>query len=153
MGRDKTGRNDPCPCGSGLKYKRCCLLSAAPAAAYTQEERLSARAALDDFLDRGGWEAIESEAMDEFWGPFAFDLGEGELSEEMIQQSESVFLPWLWFDYQSRMDDAWWIAFSTACGGFLPASGGIWNECGTPRSAFTRSRRSCPARPSPSATC
>jgi len=28
-GRDqkqmKTGRNDPCPCGSGLKYKKCCL--------------------------------------------------------------------------------------------------------------------------------
>jgi methionyl aminopeptidase len=22
---DKIGRNDPCPCGSGLKYKRCCL--------------------------------------------------------------------------------------------------------------------------------
>ena len=22
----KIGRNDPCPCGSGLKYKRCCLL-------------------------------------------------------------------------------------------------------------------------------
>jgi uncharacterized protein len=21
----KTGRNDPCPCGSGLKYKKCCL--------------------------------------------------------------------------------------------------------------------------------
>ena len=21
----KTGRNDPCPCGSGAKYKRCCL--------------------------------------------------------------------------------------------------------------------------------
>lgn len=20
----KVGRNDPCPCGSGLKYKRCC---------------------------------------------------------------------------------------------------------------------------------
>jgi uncharacterized protein len=20
----KTGRNDPCPCGSGRKYKRCC---------------------------------------------------------------------------------------------------------------------------------
>jgi len=24
-GRDKTGRNDPCPCGSGKKYKKCCL--------------------------------------------------------------------------------------------------------------------------------
>ena len=21
---DKTGRNDPCPCGSGKKYKACC---------------------------------------------------------------------------------------------------------------------------------
>jgi hypothetical protein len=22
----KIGRNDPCPCGSGKKYKKCCLL-------------------------------------------------------------------------------------------------------------------------------
>jgi len=21
----KTGRNDPCPCGSGKKYKKCCM--------------------------------------------------------------------------------------------------------------------------------
>ena len=25
--RPHVGRNDPCPCGSGKKYKRCCLLS------------------------------------------------------------------------------------------------------------------------------
>lgn len=24
MEDDKVGRNDPCPCGSGLKYKKCC---------------------------------------------------------------------------------------------------------------------------------
>jgi uncharacterized protein len=24
--RPRVGRNDPCPCGSGKKYKRCCLL-------------------------------------------------------------------------------------------------------------------------------
>ena len=24
-GRRKIGRNDPCPCGSGLKYKKCCM--------------------------------------------------------------------------------------------------------------------------------
>ncbi len=24
MARTKVGRNDPCPCGSGKKYKRCC---------------------------------------------------------------------------------------------------------------------------------
>ncbi|HIE25784.1 TPA: hypothetical protein EYP66_00685 [Candidatus Poribacteria bacterium] len=23
--RKKVGRNDPCPCGSGKKYKRCCM--------------------------------------------------------------------------------------------------------------------------------
>jgi hypothetical protein len=26
----KTGRNDPCPCGSGRKFKKCCLTKAAP---------------------------------------------------------------------------------------------------------------------------
>jgi uncharacterized protein YecA (UPF0149 family) len=24
-GQAKIGRNDPCPCGSGLKFKKCCL--------------------------------------------------------------------------------------------------------------------------------
>jgi len=24
--KNKTGRNEPCPCGSGKKYKKCCLL-------------------------------------------------------------------------------------------------------------------------------
>lgn len=57
----KTGRNDPCPCGSGNKYKRCCLpkdeaaehaLHAQAAAAATaahaarEQERLAAHAAL-----------------------------------------------------------------------------------------------------------
>jgi len=26
---EKTGRNDPCPCGSGKKYKHCCLSNSA----------------------------------------------------------------------------------------------------------------------------
>jgi SWIM/SEC-C metal-binding protein len=25
----KVGRNDPCPCGSGRKFKRCCALASA----------------------------------------------------------------------------------------------------------------------------
>jgi len=25
LGRRKVGRNAPCPCGSALKYKKCCL--------------------------------------------------------------------------------------------------------------------------------
>lgn len=26
----KAGRNDPCPCGSGKKYKKCCEMQARP---------------------------------------------------------------------------------------------------------------------------
>src|SRR2546425_2694106 len=29
MASSKVGRNDPCPCGSGKKYKKCCLLKGA----------------------------------------------------------------------------------------------------------------------------
>lgn len=25
VGRRKIGRNDPCPCGSGKKFKKCCI--------------------------------------------------------------------------------------------------------------------------------
>jgi len=51
----KIGRNAPCPCGSGKKYKRCCLAveQAARSAAHTPVDRESSRTlpmpALDDF--------------------------------------------------------------------------------------------------------
>ena len=38
----KPGRNDPCPCGSGKKYKRCCLDK--DVAAELEHERLAAAA-------------------------------------------------------------------------------------------------------------
>jgi tetratricopeptide (TPR) repeat protein len=42
----KTGRNDPCPCGSGKKYKKCCLNAVSPTAnnsrfIYTDLDQLS----------------------------------------------------------------------------------------------------------------
>jgi|GEM_PF-2888903 len=35
----KPGRNDPCPCGSGKKYKHCCLLNPAPSDVRDEVER------------------------------------------------------------------------------------------------------------------
>lgn len=37
MQQKEPGRNDPCPCGSGLKYKKCCALKkpAAPKGRFT----------------------------------------------------------------------------------------------------------------------
>ena len=41
----KTGRNDPCPCGSGKKYKRCCLEKAEAAEAIAAEAAQARHAA------------------------------------------------------------------------------------------------------------
>ena len=36
------GRNDPCPCGSGKKHKRCCLKSGGPEKSLRQNQILIA---------------------------------------------------------------------------------------------------------------
>src|SRR6266404_108419 len=36
----KTGRNDPCPCGSGKKYKRCCLNLKTPVSRFISDPKL-----------------------------------------------------------------------------------------------------------------
>ena len=41
----KPGRNDPCPCGSGQKYKRCCLPKDEQAESDTLKAAAEARAA------------------------------------------------------------------------------------------------------------
>ena len=38
----KTGRNDPCPCGSGKKYKQCCLARDEAAATATRAAQAAA---------------------------------------------------------------------------------------------------------------
>jgi hypothetical protein len=57
----RTGRNDPCRCGSGKKYKRCCL------ATDEEEAREAARqqALLGDVDDQVGWD--DDEDLDEAW--------------------------------------------------------------------------------------
>lgn len=45
----RIGRNCPCPCGSGLKYKRCCLAKDDAAPRYTREDREAALAKLERF--------------------------------------------------------------------------------------------------------
>jgi tetratricopeptide (TPR) repeat protein len=72
---NKTGRNDPCPCGSGQKYKRCCLekdqaaesktfaAQAAEAAAKQAEfktKMAAARAAFDEGYDEEQDELTEA---------------------------------------------------------------------------------------------
>ncbi|WP_370650155.1 YecA family protein [Oscillochloris sp. ZM17-4] len=43
----KVGRNDPCPCGSGKKYKKCCLAKDEAAARQAAHERATAFRAIE----------------------------------------------------------------------------------------------------------
>lgn len=92
---EKPGRNTPCPCGSGLKYKRCCLPKEETARRFTQADR---RSALDK-LERFSEEVLEGEddaAFEEFWGD---DPGKDvDLDEYSDRLSTGVFDGWFWFD-------------------------------------------------------
>jgi len=45
----KVGRNDPCPCGSGKKYKKCCLKSTTPVGFPDNRSAISGFKFPDDF--------------------------------------------------------------------------------------------------------
>lgn len=45
----KVGRNDPCPCGSGKKYKKCCLKSTGPIGFPDNQSNISGFQFPDDF--------------------------------------------------------------------------------------------------------
>ena len=65
----KPGRNDPCSCGSGKKYKRCCLpRDEAAARERARPQALFADAALDepDFDEDDDLEALDDVEQDRF---------------------------------------------------------------------------------------
>jgi SEC-C motif len=96
----RLGRNEPCPCGSGKKFKKCCESSGGAGAGYTRADREVALAALDELLSGPGWERLEADAEAEFWGeldPEETALADNETLELM---SEQVFDWWFFFDYE-----------------------------------------------------
>ena len=90
--RPRAGRNDPCPCGSGRKYKRCHLAAdeaehasnRGPAATHELDERLVLRLtrfALDEFDEE--WRAFQEDFADPVaaaplawpWSVYGFEVG------------------------------------------------------------------------------
>ncbi len=99
----KTGRNDPCPCGSGRKYKQCCL----PKVQATQVRALSRRrdeellwAKLLAYAQRPTFSVDTHSAFGLFWNG-DYDLSAVEaLSREMLMP----FLEWYIQDYRTSKD-------------------------------------------------
>jgi hypothetical protein len=98
----KIGRNDPCPCGSGKKYKNCCLGKQSEPSQTLYYRRLSeAYNRLSDRLlpyavRKFGKEAIDV-AMDEFllWPEEDDEIGEG-----AFDRFGTLFGPWFLFNWE-----------------------------------------------------
>ncbi len=94
------GRNDPCPCGSGRKYKRCCLVAAeAVTVAYTAAERQSAQASLGKFGWRHEFNADRERAERRFWEG-ALGLLTRDEARQVAEQGEIFFQDWFTTDFR-----------------------------------------------------
>ncbi len=71
----QAGRNDPCPCGSGKKYKQCCLKA---------EQALPE----DEFLWRRIRRAIEGSPMQ------LLEFGSSHFGRDALQEAWDDFMPW-----------------------------------------------------------
>ncbi len=96
----QVGRNDPCPCGSGRKFKRCCLNKEQPSGAYTSGERNSALAKLMRFAARSEFEDKHRAALDLFWGDWISEEPDEKLKQVMeSEQANLAYHSWFAFDF------------------------------------------------------
>ena len=122
-GETKVGRNDPCPCGSGKKYKKCCLLKESPAAPAGQpagaDQRLQAR--LIEYVQRSLPRADMDRAMREFFGE-DFDPAQRTLAiTEGTDEKWPAFLEWLIHDFRLATGQTPIARFLAERGKSLPA--------------------------------
>jgi len=96
---EKTGRNDPCPCGSGKKFKKCCL-GKGIGSRYTREDRTNAWVKLERFIEDDLGDE-DDDALEELWGRWSDHPDE--LDENLNSMSEHVGD--LWFAFDRPLDD------------------------------------------------
>lgn len=100
----KIGRNAPCPCGSGKKYKKCCLNKDKQPVDLLWRRLGDAHDHLVNDLTQYLYTAL-----DHFTLPAAIDefllWPEEEGLEEFMTDHEPFFFPWLFFNWVYEADD------------------------------------------------
>jgi len=100
----KIGRNAPCPCGSGKKYKKCCLGNENVSNDLLWRRLSEAYDRLSKSLMNHGHQVFGInefiEAVDEF-----FLWPEDTVPEEVLAMHEQMFFPWYLFNWIYDPDD------------------------------------------------
>ena len=114
------GRNAPCPCGSGRKYKHCCLREPREEESAAGIEASAVQTALDHLRSRHR-RAVD-EALGEFFGCIedGFELSE-DLDPGLVTMVEINLFEWLLAEAEIRVGERWMSAYEILTGPGGPA--------------------------------
>jgi len=90
------GRNDPCPCGSGRKFKHCCGQGAEGETLPSADDRAQASALLGRLLGLPRFADDMDDAYLTVWDLTPEEMGDDPLADTA---AGDLFLEWTWFDY------------------------------------------------------
>ena len=94
--REKIGRNDPCPCGSGKKYKHCCLAGFTPSIDYLWARQHGESARLTREMMRFAARKF-GERIHEAWQDF--NMSEAPQPLEEFSEERQIFMPYFLFQW------------------------------------------------------
>jgi hypothetical protein len=96
----KIGRNDPCHCGSGKKYKRCCLTKdqAANSIDHEWQKLRRTEGVVVHLLMHVANEWYGAQFIERAWAEYTESYNES-LSIEETPESGTSFVPWALFNY------------------------------------------------------
>lgn len=100
------GRNDPCPCGSGIKYKKCCLSKAEPTSDELFWQRMhAARNDLIKIILKHAKATYGEMVLDEAWHEFhLWDEDETVFDPDSFELP--IFMPWFFYSWFPDEEDS-----------------------------------------------
>lgn len=96
----KIGRNDPCPCGSGKKYKKCCLAETFVQVGKQDSIKKHLVQELLSFYHKNYKETVEDAEL-EYWDDF---VPQDYLNEHDVDLAYQNFFEWIIFDFIIDVD-------------------------------------------------
>lgn len=103
--REKTGRNDPCPCGSGKKYKHCCLpVQPLSEKSLWRRQHEASEQLTRDIMHFAG-RRFGEEGVEEAWCDFNLDDAPPPL--EPGSDERRIFMPYFLFLWNPERPSRW----------------------------------------------